>query len=98
MIVRSRADFIRDRDDSVVILLVDDELIEAELFRGLLEAEEDLEFHYCQRVDDALVHEVPQAIDYPMQLMLDIYEFPGERTERDVYPKEFVVDWVRGWS
>jgi hypothetical protein len=46
-------------------------------------------------VDDRLVASVDQAPDYPMQLMLDIYEFAGE--EVGTYPKEFAVDWVRGW-
>ncbi|MDR3404789.1 MAG: response regulator [Chthoniobacter sp.] len=74
MTVRSRADFIRDRDDSVVILLVDDELIEAELFRGLLEAEEDLEFHYCQRVEDALV----QANQIQPTVIMQDLSMPGD--------------------
>lgn len=35
-----------------------------------------------------------QAPAYPMQLMLDIYEFtPGGR-----YPKRFHVEYVKGWS
>lgn len=46
-------------------------------------------------VDDALVKAVAQSPDYPMQLMLNIYEFPGEPT--GAYPKEFVVDYVRGY-
>ena len=44
---------------------------------------------------------VHQSPDYPMQLMLNVYEFPpreGKATTGDEYPKEFVVDWVRGWS
>jgi hypothetical protein len=44
-------------------------------------------------VDGGLVKSLDQAPDYPMQLMLDIYEFePGGQ-----YPKRFEVDWVRGW-
>jgi len=47
--------------------------------------------HY---IDEQLVRSSPQAPDYPMQLMLDIYEFtPGGQ-----YPKRFHVDFVRGWS
>jgi hypothetical protein len=42
---------------------------------------------------------VDQSPGYPMQLMLSIYEFP--RPEGDAptrpYPKEFVVDYVRGY-
>ena len=51
-------------------------------------------------VDGALVKTVEQTIDYPMQLMLGIYEFPDESAERrgDGYPKEFVVDSVRGYG
>jgi Glycosyl hydrolases family 16 len=52
-------------------------------------------------VDDRLVKVVRQAIAYPMQFMLGVYEFadgsePASPSER--YPKEFVVDWFRGWS
>jgi hypothetical protein len=39
---------------------------------------------------------VRQSPSYPMQLMLGIYEFGGHRSE-DAYPKEFVVDYVRGY-
>lgn len=46
--------------------------------------------------DGVCIKTVNQSINYPMQLMLNIYEF-----DRDgglgVYPKEFVVDWVRGY-
>lgn len=44
-------------------------------------------------IDGELVKTCDQAPAYPMQLMLDIYEFePGGD-----YPKRFEVDWVRGW-
>jgi Glycosyl hydrolases family 16 len=44
-------------------------------------------------VDGRPVRTVDQSPSYPMQLMLNIYEFePG-----GTYPKEFVVDYVRGW-
>jgi hypothetical protein len=46
-------------------------------------------------VDEALIKTVNQSPDYPMQLLLNIYEFPGEPSGR--YPKEFVVDYVRGY-
>jgi beta-glucanase (GH16 family) len=46
-------------------------------------------------VDGELVKTVGQAPDYEMQLMLSIYEFPGESDAG--YPKEFVVDYVRGY-
>ena len=50
-------------------------------------------------IDGELVKALDQAPDYPMQLMLDIYEFrqPGS-PEPGAYPKEFHVEWVRGWS
>jgi len=47
--------------------------------------------------DEQLVKVVDQAPDYPMQLMLGIYEFPDQSAKGRLYPKEFVVDWVRGW-
>jgi Glycosyl hydrolases family 16 len=51
--------------------------------------------HVAFHVDGERVKTVEQSPDYPMQLMLDIYEFPdGESTAP--YPKEFVVDYVRG--
>lgn len=46
-------------------------------------------------IDDSLVHSVNQSPDYPMQLMLNIYEFEEDPVAS--YPKEFAVDWVRGY-
>lgn len=50
-------------------------------------------------VDGDQVKTVAQSPTYPMQLMLGIYEFPAtEGDERTAaYPKEFVVDYVRGY-
>jgi beta-glucanase (GH16 family) len=51
-------------------------------------------------VDGEHVKTVGQSPSYPMQLMLSLYEFPddaGERTTTGAYPKEFVVDYVRGY-
>jgi hypothetical protein len=48
------------------------------------------------RVDGNPVKAVRQAPDYPMQLMLNIYE-PARTIPHAVYPKEFVVDSVRGY-
>jgi Glycosyl hydrolases family 16 len=50
-------------------------------------------------VDGEQVKTVGQSPSYPMQLMLGIYEFPpAEGDERTgPYPKEFVVDYVRGY-
>jgi len=49
-------------------------------------------------VDDRLVRTVRQRIDYPLQLMLDLFEFPRGR-ERDpaAYPKVGEVRRVRGY-
>ena len=49
-------------------------------------------------VDDALVRTVRQRIDYPLQLMVDLFEFP-EGPERDpaAYPKWGEVRAVRGY-
>ena len=45
-------------------------------------------------VDGETIKTAGQAPEYPMQLMLSVYEFP-EPPPRDPYPKEFVVDYVR---
>jgi hypothetical protein len=44
-------------------------------------------------IDDALVYETTQSPDYPLQLMLNIYEGePGGE-----YPKRFPIEYVRGY-
>jgi hypothetical protein len=50
-------------------------------------------------VDDALVRSVRQRIEYPLQLMVDLFEFP-ESPDRDPadYPKTAEVRAVRGWA
>jgi beta-glucanase (GH16 family) len=53
-------------------------------------------------VDDEHVKTVGQSPSYPMQLMLGLYEFPGDGADGDgtragPYPKEFVVDYVCGY-
>ena len=50
-------------------------------------------------VDDVLVHTVEQGLTYPLQLMLDLFEFPAD-DERDVahYPKSAQVLHVRGYA
>ena len=47
-------------------------------------------------VDGALVKSDNQAPDYPMQLMLGIYEL--QRDGDGAYPKEISVDHVRGYG
>jgi hypothetical protein len=52
-------------------------------------------------VDGESVKTIEQSPAYPMQLMLNIYEFPAEdgpQARGDEYPKEFVVDYVRAYS
>jgi hypothetical protein len=50
-------------------------------------------------VDGQEVKQVDQSPAYPMQLMLTIYEFPPDAgASAGPYPKEFVVDYVRGYS
>lgn len=46
--------------------------------------------------DEVCLKTVNQSINYPMQLMLNIYEF-GREEGVGTYPKEFAVDWVRGY-
>jgi len=48
-------------------------------------------------VDDVLAHRVQQRLDYPLQLMVDLFEFPegGDRRDAD-YPKSALVRRVRG--
>lgn len=50
-------------------------------------------------VDDLLVHMVPQGLNYPLQLMVDLFEFPAD-DQRDVadYPKSAKVRAVRGYQ
>ena len=48
-------------------------------------------------VDGEPVRTVDQSPDYPMQLMLNVYEFEPD-PDPGHYPKEFVVDYVRGYQ
>jgi beta-glucanase (GH16 family) len=48
-------------------------------------------------VDGDHVKTVDQSPSYPMQLMLGVYEFPGEPGNSTAYPKRFTVDYVRGY-
>ena len=51
-------------------------------------------------VDERLIKVVRQSPAYPMQFMLNIYEFaddPGLRSAPDRYPKTFVVERFRGY-
>ena len=55
--------------------------------------------HVAFFVDHRLVKTVEQSPGYPMQFMLGIYEFPDGQPADPAhpYPKEFVVDWFRGY-
>jgi len=55
--------------------------------------------HVVFSVDGNDVKTVEQSPDYPMQLMLGIYDFPPETGDQDNggYPKAFTVDYVRGY-
>ncbi|MFC0216039.1 glycoside hydrolase family 16 protein [Paenibacillus chartarius] len=49
-------------------------------------------------IDNELIHHSKQSPDYPMQLMLNIYEIPrpvSEGGQAPVYPSEFRVDYIR---
>jgi hypothetical protein len=49
-------------------------------------------------LDDRLVKTVAQRIGYPLQLMLNIYEFDApDAPAAEEYPKVFPVDFVRGY-
>jgi hypothetical protein len=49
-------------------------------------------------VDDLEVHTVDQGTDYPLQLMVDLFELPaGDERDRSSYPKTASVRWVRGY-
>jgi Glycosyl hydrolases family 16 len=51
-------------------------------------------------VDNGLVKTVEQSPGYPMQFMLGIFEFPGDGSSAQPphpYPKQFVVDYFRGY-
>jgi hypothetical protein len=50
--------------------------------------------HVTFFVDGEPIRRVEQAPHYPMQLMLNIYEF-GEPGPADAYPKAFRVEWLR---
>jgi hypothetical protein len=51
--------------------------------------------HVAFYVDGEHVKTVGQSPDYPMQLMLSVYDFPNGEPP-DPHAKEFVVDYVRG--
>lgn len=51
-------------------------------------------------IDDVHVASLPQAPDYPMQLMLNLYDLPGDQgpaARVGPYPKEATIHHVRGY-
>jgi hypothetical protein len=49
-------------------------------------------------VDDRLVRTLSQGLDYPLQLMIDLFEFPaGPVRDSAAYPKTGKVASVRGY-
>jgi hypothetical protein len=51
-------------------------------------------------IDGQKTREINQSPQYPMQLMLGIYEIPEMKIANsiDEYPKEFVIDYVKGYQ
>jgi hypothetical protein len=49
-------------------------------------------------VDDQLVRTVEQGLDYPVQLMIDLFEFPTAERDPANYPKTAHVTAVRGYQ
>lgn len=51
-------------------------------------------------VDEHELKVVRQSVDYPMQVMLSVFEFaegPDLASPADAYPKVFGVEWLRVW-
>ncbi|UJF32999.1 glycoside hydrolase family 16 protein [Paenibacillus hexagrammi] len=49
-------------------------------------------------LDNQLIHSSKQSPQYPMQLMLNLYEIPPQEsgsTAKPEYPTEFVIDYIR---
>jgi hypothetical protein len=49
-------------------------------------------------IDNVLIHRSKQSPDYPMQLMLNLYEIPrpaSESGQGPAYPSEFHIDYIR---
>jgi beta-glucanase (GH16 family) len=50
-------------------------------------------------IDGRLVRTVAQTLDYPLQLMIDLFEFPsGDARDDEAYPKSAYVHRVRGYE
>jgi hypothetical protein len=56
--------------------------------------------HVVFAIDGRVIKTVEQSPAYPMQFMLGIYEFPDDTASEPstgAYPKEFTVDYLRGY-
>lgn len=51
-------------------------------------------------IDNQKIREIKQSPNYPMQFMLGIYELPNEKNKKqdNMYPKNFIIDYVRGYK
>jgi hypothetical protein len=49
-------------------------------------------------VDNVKRRRIQQSPGYPMQFMLGIYELPGEDERRVDYPRQFTIDYFRGYQ
>jgi beta-glucanase (GH16 family) len=49
-------------------------------------------------LDGAVLHRTTQSPDYPMQLMLTLYELPGIKAPPRSSPATFSIDYVRAWK
>lgn len=49
-------------------------------------------------VDNVKRRTIYQSPSYPMQFMLTLYEFPGDDAEPAEYPRQFTIDYFRGYQ
>lgn len=49
-------------------------------------------------VDGALIRTCPSPPEYPMQLMIAVFDFPTEATPDDTLTPEFHLDYIRGYA
>jgi hypothetical protein len=47
-------------------------------------------------IDGERIKTVDQAPDYPMQMMIAVFDFPAKAAPGDDHVPEFAVDYVRG--
>jgi hypothetical protein len=77
----------------VVDLLMDLDATEEHSYAAEWDAERTRFF-----IDDQPVHTVNQGLNYPLQLMIDLFEFPtDDHRDPNDYPKSALVRSVRGY-